>query len=36
MLSMANLANVYLTKHRVSAALKKELDRLERQMERGV
>jgi RNA polymerase sigma-70 factor (ECF subfamily) len=31
-----SLANVYLTKHRVSAALKKELARLERQMDRGL
>jgi hypothetical protein len=30
------LANVYLTKHRVSGALKKELERLERQMDRGL
>jgi RNA polymerase sigma-70 factor (ECF subfamily) len=31
-----SLANVYVTKHRVSAALKKEVARLEREMERCV
>jgi len=31
-----SLGNVYLTKHRVSAALKKELERLERQLDRGL
>lgn len=30
-----SLANVYVTKHRISAALKKEMLRLERQMESG-
>jgi RNA polymerase sigma factor (sigma-70 family) len=31
-----SLANVYLTKHRVSVVLKKELQRLSRQMDRGL
>ena len=30
-----SLANVYVTKHRMAAALKKEMARLEREMERG-
>jgi RNA polymerase sigma factor (sigma-70 family) len=31
-----SLANVYVTKHRIAAALKKEMARLEREMEKGV
>jgi DNA-directed RNA polymerase specialized sigma24 family protein len=31
-----SLANVYVTKHRVATALKKEMARLERELERGV
>ena len=31
-----SLANVYVTKHRVAAAVKKEMMRLEREMEKGV
>jgi RNA polymerase sigma-70 factor (ECF subfamily) len=31
-----SLANVYVTKHRVAAAVKKEMARLEREMEKGL
>jgi len=31
-----SLANVYVTKHRVAAAVKKEMVRLERELEQGL
>ena len=30
-----SLANVYVTKHRIAAALKKEMARLERELDKG-